>query len=140
MRLIVCGSRDWNKQAPIWTYLDGLLARWDRTSEFLLAQGGANGADRIAREWFRARETDFEPFGNFKHHPFPANWEKHGRGAGPKRNREMFDTIKPNLVMAFKNNFDWTLSRGGTEDMVRYAYENDCPVYVVSEFRMDDEF
>lgn len=132
MRLIVCGSRDWTKQAPIWTYLDGLLSRWDRTSEFLLAQGGAKGADKIAEQWFRARETDFEPFGGFKHHPFPADWKQYGKAAGAIRNREMYDTIKPNLVIAFKDNFDFTFSKGGTEDMVKYARTNGTPAYVVS--------
>jgi hypothetical protein len=54
---------------------------------------GATDADTLARE-----------FGEHKGIPvrtFPADWERHGRAAGPIRNRQMLEEGKPDLVVAF---------------------------------------
>lgn len=52
---------------------------------------------------------------------YPADWEKHGKAAGPIRNALMLEEGKPDLVLAFKDGFDWQFKRGGTEHMVRIA-------------------
>lgn len=42
---------------------------------------------------------------NIPFKPFPANWTKHGKAAGPIRNREMLDE-NPDLVLAFHTDIE----------------------------------
>jgi hypothetical protein len=52
---------------------------------------------------------------------FPADWERHGRKAGPIRNRTMLAVGKPDLVVAFPG-------RRGTEHMVAIARNANVPI------------
>lgn len=70
-----------------------------------IIHGAAPGADTLAGA--TAQDLDFLV------EAFPADWERHGRDAGPIRNRAMLDT-KPDLVIAFKGG-------RGTENCVRQA-------------------
>ena len=59
----------------------------------LVIQGEARGADSLARDV--AQNLGIEVL------PFPANWEKYGRAAGPIRNKQMLDEGDPDGVLAF---------------------------------------
>lgn len=102
MRVLVCGGRDYTDKAYLWNMLDGL----GPPEVSVIISGMARGADSIAAEWA-------ERFG-FPLVKFPADWQKHGRAAGPIRNQQMLDEGKPDLVVAFKGGV-------GTADMVRRA-------------------
>ncbi len=106
-RVLVCGSRDWTDYE--------LLAR--TLGEFpgidTLAHGAARGADRLAGQWARKRGVMVCEY--------PADWERMGRGAGHARNALMLKEFRPDLVLAFKDNFDREMRRGGTEHMVKIA-------------------
>jgi ABC-type Fe3+-hydroxamate transport system substrate-binding protein len=56
-----------------------------------------------------------------KHLPFAADWHKHGRAAGPIRNKRMLDEGKPDLVVAFPGG-------RGTANMVKQAQAAGIPV------------
>lgn len=109
MRVLVCGGRDYTDKAFLWNVLDGLGP--PAVSE--VVSGMAPGADSFAAEWA-------ERFG-FPLHKFPANWQTHGRAAGPIRNQQMLDEGKPDLVVAFPGG-------RGTADMVRRARQSGVPV------------
>ena len=64
------------------------------------------GADHWAALWCR-RE-------GIEERRFPAQWDLHGRSAGPTRNQRMLDEGRPDLVLAFPGG-------RGTADMVRRA-------------------
>jgi|SRR5215207_772084 len=106
MKVLVCGGRD---------YKD--LDRLRRTLSLLpiteVINGGASGADFLAKVW--ARENDI-PFTIFR-----ANWKQYGRLAGPIRNEQMLKIGKPELVVAFPGG-------KGTADMVRQAKAARVPV------------
>jgi hypothetical protein len=53
-------------------------------------QGGARGADALAKEWAMTK-ADLE---------IKADWKKYGPAAGPIRNQQMLDW-GPDLVVAF---------------------------------------
>ena len=59
-----------------------------------IIQGGARGADAAAAE-FAAQSGCYGE-------EFAAEWEKHGRAAGPIRNQRMLDDGRPDLVVAFR--------------------------------------
>jgi hypothetical protein len=105
MRVLVCGGRDYCETSTVWGELD-TIKRSVPHETMCVIQGGATGADRIAREWCISREV---PFDNYS-----ADWTKHGKAAGPIRNQRMIDHGKPDLVLAFPGG-------RGTADMVRRA-------------------
>jgi len=103
MKVLVCGGRkyrNWSKVA------DTLRALHAETPIDLLIHGCAPGADTLAARWaylVGVRERGFA-----------ADWDAHGKAAGPMRNQRMLTEGKPDLVVAFPGG-------DGTADMVRRA-------------------
>jgi hypothetical protein len=90
MRVLVCGGRDFDNER--WLHLT--LTEMHRSERFeCVIEGGALGADRLAREWAAGMAIRVETF--------EADWMSHGRAAGPLRNRRMLDEGQPDLVVAF---------------------------------------
>lgn len=110
MRVLVCGGRDFDNVAFIWTHLDRLHAETPITA---LMQGGARGADTIARNWARSKA-------GIQRYVCKAEWAKYGNAAGIFRNARMLEW-KPDLVVAFPGG-------RGTADMVRRALAAGVPV------------
>jgi hypothetical protein len=102
MRVLVCGGRYYSDHVFVWRVLGKLHAA---TPFECLIEGGAGGADTLARRW--AQEAGVALL------TFPADWGL-GKKAGPLRNQIMIDEGKPDLVVAFPGNT-------GTADMVRRA-------------------
>lgn len=114
-KVLVCGSRYYKDRDKIWHVLDAYYAKIGHT--MLLINGGAPGADTIAREWAVDRKVD--------HLTLYAKWEIFGRkAAGPMRNRRMAKK-NPRVVLAFHE--DWPNSRG-TKNMVKQAEDRDLKV------------
>jgi len=103
MRVLVCGSRDWDDRSAILRELQKLPPDTE------IIHGAAVGADSIAGEI----ATDL----GLAVRSFPAEWNRHGRAAGPIRNNRMLKE-NPDLVLAFTKNL---LRSRGTADMVRRA-------------------
>lgn len=163
MNVLVCGSRDfgetnsgwWNECVWINSYLSGIYQFHDigwnvvHRDPFVIIEGGARGADMIARDW-AVKDPLHGPFIEWEVledeqylgdptpvslRTFPAYWNSHPRNgcegycsgadkgycshAGPMRNARMLSEGKPDLVLAFINK---SLSQSrGTHDMVRRA-------------------
>lgn len=103
-RVLVCGGRDYNDRDHVWNTLCALDAA--RGPFAVVIHGCATGADKEGMGWAQALGR--------KHAPFQADWNTHGRAAGPLRNQRMIDQGKPDLVIAFPGG-------KGTADMVRRA-------------------
>lgn len=115
MRIIVCGGRDFNNIAFIWSRLDRIHAA---TPIAELLTGGANfkkeiGVDYQANEWAKTKP-------NIRRYVSEADWDKYGDAAGPIRNAHML-TWKPDKVIAFEGG-------RGTANMKRLAREAGVPV------------
>lgn len=109
MRLLVCGGRDFHNLVEV----DRALRRvHERKGIDVLIQGGATGADAIAKRWAERRGIPVEEYA--------ADWSL-GRKAGPLRNRRMIEEGKPDGVVAF-------LGGRGTADMIRAAKDAGLPV------------
>lgn len=111
-RVIICGGRDFSD-------VDLLASTFKRLHEekriLYVWHGNASGADSVADAWIRANYPDVKVF------PVPAQWKKHGRAAGPIRNRVMLGN-DVDLVIAFPGG-------KGTADMVKAATERGVEVY-----------
>jgi|CXWL01.1.fsa_nt_gi hypothetical protein len=119
MRVIFCGSRDWTDYATIEHHMSDMAMSADG---LVVVHGGARGADVLAGAAART-------LGLFEEE-HPADWVGRGRAAGHERNRLMLD-LGADHVIAFKDNFDHTLRRGGTENMIRIAREAGISTFVV---------
>jgi hypothetical protein len=110
VKVLVTGSRDWTDEVAIRRAFENM------PRDTLIIDGMARGADDLAYRVTKAM--------GFDHHArFPAQWDKYGTSAGPRRNRLMFDTTRPDAVFAFP----LPQSRG-TFDMIHYATAQGCSV------------
>ena len=131
MRLLICGSRDWDDPGPIVRLLDGYYSEYAGADGLTVIEGCARGADKVAHNWAEvALRYSADPI-VIEHLCFPAEWDRYGKRAGRVRNRLMMSEGKPDEVFAFKSGFDWSLSAGGTEDMVGVARAAGVPAYVI---------
>jgi hypothetical protein len=106
LRVLVTGGRNYEDAQVVSSALSLLKATE-------VAQGGASGADRLAALWAHDKGVPCVTFA--------ADWAKHGKAAGPIRNRTMLDTFRPDVVAAFPGG-------RGTEHMVSYADDRGVPV------------
>lgn len=104
MRVLVCGGRDFDDWELLSHSLIVLSAQFGR--KLMIIHGGARGADRLAANWAFNNRMEAEAY--------PADWNRHGRKAGPLRNQQMLDDGRPEYVAAFPGG-------RGTADMVRRA-------------------
>jgi hypothetical protein len=127
IRIIGCGSHVAFKVDPhrVKEYLDVNLVTI-LTSHFgripawhidVIAEGGADGGDRGFKLFAEAN--------GINHIQMRAEWARYGWSAGPKRNREMFNTIIPHIVIAFPGG-------PGTHNMCDYAERQGCLVHRIT--------
>lgn len=103
MKVLACGDRNWTDKGLIKSTLESI------PDLELVIEGGARGADTLAREAAVELGIEVREYG--------ADWERFGRAAGPIRNRRMLDE-KPDLVIAFHDNIS---KSKGTADTLREA-------------------
>lgn len=121
MRVLVCGSRSWANYTEIYQALKGLVVMRhleNPPDRITVVHGAARGADNLADQAAEALNCPREPY--------PAEWDKHGRAAGPIRNEQMLDT-GVDLVLAFSTAWPPT---PGTANMIKIATEAKVPVVI----------
>jgi predicted Rossmann-fold nucleotide-binding protein len=112
--VLVCGGRDYNNKDRVYEILDILHGREPID---LIIEGGAHGADRLARDW--ALDRGVQPV------TFHANWHKFKAPAGPMRNKAML-SLNPASVVAFPGG-------AGTKNMVGLAVDQEIPVWKIAD-------
>lgn len=119
-RVIVCGSRSSENAAFVASVLD----RVHNASPIgVLVTGGATGVDAHAAAWGEARyKSEARP--QLEVHP--ADWDTHGKSAGPIRNQEMA-ALGADLCVAFAGG-------PGTADMRARATKRGIAVLDVTEW------
>lgn len=101
--VLFCGSRNWTDRARIRRDLESL------PEGSVVIEGGARGADRIAREEAKAL--------GFHVATVSALWDYHGKSAGYLRNEAMA-RLEPDYAYAYP------LDGPGTRHMIRIAEDN----------------
>lgn len=121
MRVLVCGSRHFKDYMFLKEVLDNFH---DKNNITEIIHGAAKGADLMAAEWAMSRSTSMGAAMGIR--AFPADWNKHGKAAGPIRNKQMLDEGKPDKVIAFL-----APNSRGTQNMIDQATKAGKPVQVV---------
>lgn len=112
MTVIVTGGRNYKNDRLVNKVLSSL------NNVVTVVQGGANGADFLARQWARGAGVACLTF--------DADWEGDGKAAGPIRNGVMLKANPTAIVVAFPGG-------KGTEDCVRQAKSRGHVVLRVEE-------
>lgn len=103
LRVLVCGGRYYDNAMQLGSWLGGIN---NRQGISCIIHGAATGADTMAAK--------FAEWAKIPCLAFPADWAKHGKAAGPRRNALMLVDGKPDLVVAFSGG-------KGTANMVEKA-------------------
>lgn len=150
MRVLVCGGRDYgdlvslkgDRNSTLWsqrmrehhhvmTILNRLAVEiWpkresdegDWLPDVTIISGGATGADTAAIDWAVTNWCQFEEY--------KADWEAHGKAAGPIRNAKMLAEGKPDFVVAFPGG-------KGTANMVKQARNAEVEVLEIKDENQD---
>lgn len=88
LAVVVCGGRDYTRfdrvSAVLFKALEGCGGR------MLVIDGGQTGADDLAAMWVQfAQMDDRDVVGD----TYRADWDEHGKAAGPIRNKRMLDRL-----------------------------------------------
>lgn len=141
-RILVTGSRKWDDYPLLAATLMGIHHLYGVEA---VCHGAASGADHMA--------DDFCKKWGIAVRSYPALWKDHTDGywcgprceagesatcfsAGPRRNQEMLDDFSPTTVVAFKDVLFPRLGKGGTEDMIARALNEN--IKVVHVHRLHD--
>lgn len=120
MKILVCGSRDWEDPHAVYIVLAGAKTLSDSLEEPLeIVHGAAKGADTIAGQMGDLLGATIIPV--------PADWNKDGKAAGPLRNQKMLDEHDIQVTYAFR----LPGKSNGTDDMVRRSKSAGIPTYVI---------
>jgi YspA, cpYpsA-related SLOG family len=112
MKLIIAGGRGYQFTAHDVEMLDAIL---DVTE---VVSGGAQGADAEGEEWAAERGIPVRTF--------RADWNKHGRAAGPIRNREMAEYADALALFPGGRGTDSMFREGTKAGLKIFDWRNSC--------------
>ena len=113
-KIIVAGGRDFDDYSRMTKVLDRFL---DGIKDLQLVSGDCpGGADAMAKVYAEEHKIDFAEFA--------ADWNTHGKAAGPIRNSEMAQY--GHALIAF-----WDMESEGTDSMIKQARKVGIPVMII---------
>lgn len=114
MKLIIAGTRNFTNYQKLRKACDHFLQDQNNIE---IVSGACRGADKLGEQYAKER--------NIKITRFPANWNKYGKAAGPKRNQQMASYADALIVF-------WDGKSKGTLNMIEFANKNKLSVTVIS--------
>jgi len=124
-RIIIAGSRTITDTETVELFFTQTLEGMNRMYDITIVSGGANGVDACAKEIA-------DTFG-YEYREFPAQWARHGKSAGPIRNRKMAEFADVLIAV-------WDGQSAGTRNMIQEAVDAGLfvHVYPVDEVTTND--
>ena len=104
MKIIIAGTRTFTNYQKLKQTCDYFLQ--DQTNIEIVSGAYYRGADKLGEQYAKER--------GYKLTKFPADWNKYGKAAGPKRNEQMADYA--DALIAF-----WDGKSRGTKNMIDLA-------------------
>ncbi len=114
-RVVVAGCRDFNDYEQAKNFINMCIDDIRKKYTLVFVSGGCRGADSLGERY--ATEN------GFKIEKYPADWKTYGRGAGPKRNKQMAEIS--DYVICF-----WDEKSKGTKSMIDYALKYNKTVII----------
>ncbi len=126
--LLIAGSRNYTDRDTFNRVTEEYIDSEDAFT--VIVAGGAAGADELAKDYALEHGLQYIEF--------PADWEKYGRAAGPKRNDEMVKFIKEKNGRAL---YFWDGESKGTKQCIESARKNgiDVTIWDTAEGRFMEE-
>ena len=118
LRLLVTGSRYYKDYARLSSELNALSDCLPEDVSLRVIHGGAHGADSLSQRWADEHHVPADVY--------MAEWDEHGKAAGPIRNQRMLDEGKPDIVIGFP-----LPGSRGTKHMMTIASQANVPVIAV---------
>lgn len=110
MKVIIAGKRDYvNYQ----TLCDAVQESGFEITE--IVSGGATGVDALGERYAKENSIPLKRF--------PAEWNKHGKSAGPRRNKQMAEYGEALIAL-------WNGNSAGTKNMIDNAKMKNLKIYV----------
>jgi hypothetical protein len=119
MRVIVAGGREVKLQEGVRMVEQAIAESGFTITEMI--NGGALGIDAAARRYWHDLFDNNPP--EYPLRTIPAQWDKHGKSAGPIRNREMASQADALIAI-------WDGQSRGTKNMIDTAKAMGLQVYV----------
>lgn len=113
-RVIIAGTRTFNDYELLRDRLDLLLS--NRLPHVAIVSGCASGADKLGERYALERGLEL--------HNYPAEWNKYGNSAGPRRNKLMAQYANACVVF-------WDGKSRGSRNMIEEAKANNLDLRVV---------
>ena len=118
VRLIVAGGRDFSDYGRLKAAMAEALGDLP-LDQLEVVSGAARGADRLGEQWAQENGVVLRQF--------PADWNRHGRSAGFRRNEEMADYADAVLVMPGGNGTDHMARIAAGRGMTVHDYRSRMP-------------
>ena len=114
-RILIAGCRDFNNYKIATRYSNRCLSEIKKQYDLIIVSGGAKGADMLGERFANEKKLKIERY-------LP-DWQKYGKAAGPKRNKEM--AAVSDYIIYF-----WDKKSRGTASTIRYGRLLDKPIRV----------
>lgn len=124
MRIIIAGTRTFSDYVLLKKTMDDIISTLAE-QRITVISGGAKGADKLGEEWLSERLENSRSLVNWDLIRFPADWDKHGKAAGPIRNEEMANNADMCVVF-------WDGKSKGSAHMIKTALKKSLLVKVVN--------
>ena len=108
-KVVVAGSRQFKDYKLLCDKLDSLFSRIKENHKIVIISGLAKGADELGGRY--AKERGFELI------EVPADWDRHGKSAGYKRNQVMAEMSDASVVF-------WDGKSKGSSHMIDITKKN----------------
>lgn len=115
-RVIVAGSRTMQDYNFLATIL-GVALKNIADDDIEIVSGGAKGADKLGEQYAKSRGLGIKVF--------PANWDTHGKAAGPIRNKQMAEYATHCITF-------WDGKSRGTKNMIDLANQHNLKLRIIS--------
>lgn len=116
-KLIIAGSRDWDSLSGAVQAAKSFNAYYKPGDSVEIVSGTAQGADKIGEQIAARWHIPVKQF--------PAEWEKHGKSAGYRRNEEMAKYADGCIVL-------WNGHSKGSNHMINLAKEYGLDLMIVT--------
>lgn len=114
-KVIIAGGRDFNNYELLKTKCDYYLSNLDN-AEIVVISGTARGADSLGEQYAKER--------GYKIDSHPADWDKYGKSAGYRRNKEMVDIASAAICF-------WDGKSKGTKHTIDLCKDKGIPYKIV---------